>query len=427
MMFVGVIVLLVMLVFGMPVAFALGISGMVGLYIIGGLPMVEGILRTVSLSTTASYELLTIPMFMLMAEFIIVSRIANELFDSAKTWMGRTPAGLAIATALAGAGFGAISGSSTASAATLSATTIPAMMENKYNPRFASGVVAISGPLAMLIPPSIALIIYGLIADISIGKLLIAGVVPGLLVTCVIILTSIGLVTIYPHFAPAGRAYTMAEKFRSLKVIGPIVVLITLVTGCIYLGIATPTESASLGAFGAFCIALYRRRLTLETFYSALRKAAATSCMIVLIIICAHIFSYYFTLTGVTQALVAFVGEMDVDRWVIFALIVLLYLVLGCFMDQIAILFLTVPITLPIMLSLGYDPFWFGVIVIITAEIGLVTPPIGLNVFVVAAYSNVKVQDIFIGVFPHVITHILVIILLSIFPAIVTWLPETVR
>lgn len=427
MMFVGVIVLLVMLVFGMPVAFALGISGMVGLYIIGGLPMVEGILRTVSLSTTASYELLTIPMFMLMAEFIIVSRIANELFDSAKTWMGRTPAGLAIATALAGAGFGAISGSSTASAATLSATTIPAMMENKYNPRFASGVVAISGPLAMLIPPSIALIIYGLIADISIGKLLIAGVVPGLLVTCVIILTSIGLVTIYPHFAPAGRAYTMAEKFRSLKVIGPMVVLITLVTGCIYLGIATPTESASLGAFGAFCIALFRGRLTLETFYSALRKAAATSCMIVLIIICAHIFSYYFTLTGVTQALVAFVGEMDVDRWVIFALIVLLYLVLGCFMDQIAILFLTVPITLPIMLSLGYDPFWFGVIVIITAEIGLVTPPIGLNVFVVAAYSNVKVQDIFIGVFPHVITHILVIILLSIFPAIVTWLPETVR
>lgn len=427
MVFIGLIVLLTMLVFGMPVAFALGISGMVGLYTIGGLPMVEGILRTVSFSTTASYELLTIPMFILMAEFIIVSRIANELFDSAKAWMGRTPAGLAIATALAGAGFGAISGSSTASAATLSATTIPAMLESKYNPRFASGVVAISGPLAMLIPPSIALILYGLIADISIGKLLIAGVVPGLLVTCVIILTSILLVTIYPHFAPAGRAYTMSEKFRSLKVIGPMVILITLVTGCIYLGIATPTESASLGAFGAFCIAFFRGRLTLATFYSALRKAAATSCMIVLIIICAHIFSYYFTLTGVTQALVSMVGDLDVDRWVILALMIILYLVLGCFMDQIAILFLTVPVTLPIMMSLGYDPFWFGVIVIITAEIGLVTPPIGLNVFVVAAYSNVKVQDIFIGVFPHVITHILVIILLSIFPAIVTWLPETVR
>tara|TARA_R100000005_G_scaffold38740_3_gene18126 strand:- start:7576 stop:8859 length:1284 start_codon:yes stop_codon:yes gene_type:complete len=427
MMFLGVVVLLLMLVFGMPVAFALGISGMVGLYTIGGLPMVEGILRTVSLSTTASYELLTIPMFILMAEFIIVSRIANELFDSAKTWVGRTPAGLAISTALAGAGFGAISGSSTASAATLSATTIPAMLENNYNPRFASGVVAISGPLAMLIPPSIALILYGLIADISIGKLLIAGIVPGILVTCVIILTSVALVTVFPNLAPPGRAYSMGEKIRSLKVIGPMLILITLVTGCIYLGIATPTESASLGAFGAFCIAVFRRRMTLETFYTALRKAAATSCMIVLIIICAHIFSYYFTLTGVTQALVAMVGDLEVDRWVILMLIIIMYLILGCFMDQIAILFLTVPITLPIILHLGYDPFWFGVVVIITAEIGLVTPPIGLNVFVVSAYSNVKVQDIFIGVSPHVVAHILVIILLAIFPAIVTWLPETVR
>ena len=361
---------------------------MIGLFTIGGLSMAEGVLRTVSLSTTSSYELLTIPMFILMAEFIIVSRIADELFDCAKTWIGRTPAGLAISTALAGAGF---------------------------------------GPLAMLIPPSIALILYGLIADISIGKLLIAGIIPGLLVTCVIILTSLLLVMIFPHFAPAGRAYSMAEKFRSLTVIGPMVILITLVTGCIYLGIATPTESASLGAFGAMCIALARKRLSFRSFYTALRKAAATSCMIVMIIICAHIFSYYFTLTGVTQELVGIVAALDVETWVILLLIILLYLVLGCFMDQIAILFLTVPITLPIILALGYDPFWFGVVVIITAEIGLVTPPIGLNVFVVSAYSNVKVKDIFIGVSPHVAAHLLVIALLAAFPAIVTWLPETVR
>ncbi|TNE33816.1 MAG: TRAP transporter large permease [Alphaproteobacteria bacterium] len=427
MMFLGILVLLVMLVFGMPVAFALGIAGMAGLFTIGGLPMVEGVLRTVALSTTSSYELLTIPMFILMAEFIIVSRIADELFDCAATWIGRTPAGLAISTAIAGAGFGAISGSSTASAATLSATTIPAMLRNNYNPRFAAGVVAISGPLAMLIPPSIALILYGLIADISVSKLLIAGIVPGVLVTCVIILTSLLLVFLFPNFAPAGRAYTMAEKFRSLKIVGPMVVLISLVTGCIYLGIATPTESASLGAFGAMCIALARKRLSVESFYMAMRKAAATSCMIVMIIICAHIFSYYFTLTGVTQNLVALVAGLKVDSWMILTLIIMLYLVLGCFMDQIAILFLTVPITLPIILALGYDPFWFGVVVIITAEIGLVTPPIGLNVFVVSAYSDVKVKDIFIGVSPHVVAHLFIIALLAIFPAIVTWLPESVR
>jgi len=427
MTFLGTLVLFGMLVFGMPVAFALGIAGMVGLFTIGGLSMVEGVLRTVALSTTSSYELLTIPMFILMAEFIIVSRIADELFDCAKTWIGRTPAGLAISTAIAGAGFGAISGSSTASAATLSATTIPAMLRNNYDPRFASGVVAISGPLAMLIPPSIALILYGLIADISIGKLLIAGIIPGIIVTCAIILTSLLLVGLFPHIAPAGRAYTLREKIRSLAVIGPMLILITLVTGCIYLGIATPTESASLGAFGAMCIAIARKRLSFQNLYTAMRKAAATSCMIVMIIICAHIFSYYFTLTGVTQSLVAHVASLDVESWVILTLIILLYLVLGCFMDQIAILFLTVPITLPIILALGYDPFWFGVVVIITAEIGLVTPPIGLNVFVVSAYSNVKVKDIFVGVSPHVAAHLLVIALLVAFPAIVTWLPETVR
>jgi len=422
----GLIVLFLLLIFGMPVAFALGVAGMIGLYLKGGLDMVLGILNTTPISSTSSYELITVPMFMLMAEFIIVSRIAEELFDSAKVWLGRVPAGLAISTALAGAGFGAISGSSTASAATLSGTSIPAMIRNKYDTRLASGVVAISGTLAMLIPPSIAIVLYGLIAQVSISKLLIAGIIPGLLVTLVIILTVLVLAAINPSHAPAGSSYPMREKLASLRIVGPMLALIMLVTGCIYLGIATPTEAASLGAFGAMVIALMRRRLTWATMWHALFNASRTTCMIILIVICAQIFGYYFTLTGFTQSLVGYVGDLDVSRWVIFLLIILIYLALGCFMDQVAILFLTVPVVLPVITSLGFDPVWFGIIIIITAEVGLVTPPVGLNVFVVSAYSKIPVKEIFIGVTPHVIAHMLVILLLAMFPALVTWLPSTV-
>ena len=422
----GLIALFALLIFGMPVAFSLGIAGMIGLYLKGGLDMVLGILRTTPISTTSSYELITVPMFMLMAEFIIVSRIAEELFDSAKVWLGRTPAGLAISTALAGAGFGAISGSSTASAATLSGTSIPAMIRHKYDPRLASGVVAISGTLAMLIPPSIAIVLYGLIAQVSISKLLIAGIIPGILVTAVIILTVLVLVAISPSHAPAGSSYSMREKLASLRVVGPMLALIMLVTGCIYLGIATPTEAASLGAFGAMVIAAIRGRLNFKTCLQALFNASRTTCMIILIVICAQVFGYYFTLTGFTQDLVSYVGGLDVSRWVIFCLIILLYLALGCIMDQIAILFLTVPVVLPVMTALGFDPIWFGIIIIVTAEVGLVTPPVGLNVFVVSAYSKIPVKDIFIGVAPHVAAHLLVIFLLAAFPGLVLWLPSTI-
>jgi tripartite ATP-independent transporter DctM subunit len=422
---IGLLVLLFLLFFGMPVAFALGVAGMVGLFLVGGADMVIGILRTTPLSTTSSYELVTIPMFMLMAEFIIISRIADELFDSARVWLGRTPAGLAISTALAGAGFGAISGSSTAAAGTLSGTTIPAMIRARYDPRLAAGVVAISGTLAMLIPPSVAIILYGLIAQLSISQLLIAGIIPGLLVTAVIIATVLVLVAINPHHAPPGERHTMAEKFASLRVVGPMLALIMMVTGSIYLGVATPTEAASLGAFGAMVIAALRRKLSRANFFEALFRASRTSCMIILIVMCAHIFSYYFTLTGFTQSLVGFISGLEVSRWVIFSLIVLLYLLLGCIMDQIAILFLTVPVVLPVIKALGFDPIWFGIIVIVTAEVGLVTPPVGLNVFVVSAYSKIPVRDAFIGVAPHVFAHLLVILLLALFPALVTWLPST--
>ncbi len=413
-----------LLAIGMPVAFTLAFTGALGLYAVGGWQAVSGVLATAPLSSVESYELISVPLFILMAEFVIMSGVADKLFAAAATWVGRVPGGLAMATALAGAGFGAISGSSTASAATLSSTTLPAMLRQGYDPKLSGGVVAISGTLAMLIPPSIALILYGIIADVSIGALLIGGVIPGILVTLVIIGTVWVLVLIEPRLAPHGRAYTLREKLASLRVVGPMLFLFMAVTGVIYTGIATPTEASGLGAFGAFLIVLWERRFTRAGLARALLHAAHASCMIVMIIVCAKVFGYFFTLTQSTQLLVAWVSALDVSHWIILALILLGYLILGCLMDQVAILILTVPIVLPVIKALGFDPVWFGVIVILMAEVGLVTPPVGLNVFVVARYAKRPLAEIFGGVWPHVFGHLLLVVVLVAFPQIILWLPS---
>lgn len=420
-----VVVLLALLLLGTPVGFALAISGALGLYVFGGVSMMTGILSTTPLSTPSSYELITVPMFMLMAEFVIISGVADDLFRSAAIWMGRVPGGLGIATAIAGAGFGAISGSSTASAATLASTSIPAMLRAGYEPKLACGAVAISGTLAMLIPPSIALIIYGIIADVSIGRLLIAGIVPGLLVTAVISGTILFLAIRNPERAPSAGRYTLREKIVSLKVAGPMVALILAVTGVIYLGVATPTEAAGLGAFGAFALALVARKLNWTTLIRALARAAGTTCMVMMIILGAKVFGYFVTVTQLTQNIIVWVGALDVPAWVILTFVLAGYVILGCFLDQIAILFLTVPLVLPLIISLGYDPIWFGVLIIVLAEVGLVTPPVGLNVFVVAKYTGRSLEEVFAGAFPHVVAHLLLIAVLAAFPAIILWLPST--
>ncbi len=424
MMAVGITALLfVLLAIGMPVAFSLMAAGSIGLYLVGGLSTLVGVITTTPLSTAGSYELISVPMFILMAEFVILSGVADNLFKAAATWVGRVPGGLAMATAVAGAGFGAISGSSTASAATLSSTTMPAMLKQGYDPKLAGGVVAISGTLAMLIPPSIALVLYGIIADVSIGQLLIGGVIPGILVTLTIIATVWVLVTIDPSSAPRGSAYTMRQKFGSLGVVGPMVVLFMCVTGVIYTGIATPTEASGLGAFGAFVLAVREGKVNRPALMKALTHAAHASCMIIMIVVCAKVFGYFVTLTQVTQVIVQWVGSLDISRWWVMVFILFGYLVLGCLMDQIAILILTVPIVLPLIKALGFDPVWFGVIVIVVAEVGLVTPPVGLNVFVVSRYAKRPLQEIFAGVWPHVFSHLLLLVVLVAFPSIILWLP----
>lgn len=415
--------LLLLLALGLPVAFALLICGATGLYMIGGTTLVIGFLKTVPQSAALSYELITVPMFLLMAELVIISGIAHSLFKSIAVWFGRVPGGLGIATAIAGAGFGALSGSSTAAAATLASTSVPAMLEQGYEPKMATGVVAISGTLAMLIPPSIALILYGLVANVSIGRLLIAGVLPGILVTVTISLTVVILVLLKPERAPLGSGHSWGEKIASLRVAGPVLLLFGMVTGVIYLGVATPTEASALGAFGALILAILSGRLTLKKFADAVSKAGRTTAMIIMIIMCAHLFGYFFTISQTTRDIVHVIGSLNAPPIVIMTVIILMYLLLGCFLDQVTIIILTVPVILPLVVALGYDPVWFGVVVVVTAEVGMVTPPVGINVFVVASYTRRRVEEIFAGVTPHVIAHILLIAIFVLFPQIILWLP----
>ncbi len=412
---------------GVPVGFSLAIAGSVGLLATGGPTLLLGILDTVGLSTVSSYEMISVPMFLLMAEFVVLSGVADDLFDAAAAWVGRIRGGLGIATALAGAGFGAISGSSTAAAATLSSTTIPAMLRQGYEKRLACGVVAISGTLAMLIPPSIALVLYGIIGDVSVGRLLIGGVVPGLLVTLTIAATVYLLVLVHPSRAPRGRAVPLREKVASLRVVGPMLLLFAAVTGVIYTGIATPTEASAIGAAGALALAMREGKVDRRALLACLGAAASVSCMIFMIILGARIFTFFVTLTQVTQSLVAWTGGLALPPHAILAGILFGYLVLGCFMDQAAILILTVPIVLPVVKALGFDPVWFGVLVIVVGEVGLLTPPVGLNVFVVSRYTGIPTQDVFAGVWPHVFAHLVLIVLLVAFPALILWLPENVR
>jgi C4-dicarboxylate transporter, DctM subunit len=422
------IALLVLLLFlRVPVAFGILVAASCGMWMVAGLNVLLGVLETVPLSSVSNYEFITVPMFLMMAEFVIISGVADGIFTAAAAWVGRLRGGLAIATALAGAGFAAICHSSTASAATLSATSVPAMLRANYEPRLAFGVVAISGTLGMLIPPSVAMVLYGLIADVNLGRLFIAGVIPSVVVAFTIILTVMVLVRLDPARAPAAKVYSWAEKWRTLKVALPMVGLFLGVVGVIYSGVATPTEASALGAFGAFLIALGMKRLNWERTLQAAYNACKTTCMVLLVVMCAHVLAYFLVMTHVTEDLLGWVGGLGMPPWVLLVVIYAIYLVLGCFLDLAAMLVLTIPVVLPLIKSLGYDPVWFGIMVIVLGEVGMVTPPVGLNVFVVARVTKQPVSEVFKGVLPHVVAHLFAIALLTVWPALVLWLPGTMK
>lgn len=420
------LLLFFLLMIGMPVAISLAISGAIGIFLASGLDVLLGILSASPGSALTSYELLTIPMFILMSEFMGVSGITGSLFSAVSKWTQKINGGVGIATVVTGAAFGAISGSSTAAAATLGKISTPAMREQGYSAKMAGSIAAISGTIAMLIPPSVALIFYGLLSGVGIGDLLIAGIVPGILVTLTIAIT-IKILIIKNPVEKTDISYTLKDKMAALKVAAPFLFLFGIVTGLIYTGIATPVESSALGAMGAFLMALKSGNLQRDSFKQALINTCCISAMIGLIVVCAHLFGYFITMTGVTQNLVSYVGGLDISPYMVLFFLVILYLILGLFLDLISILILTVPVVLPVVVALGFDPIWFGVIVILLAEIGIVTPPVGMNVFVVARVANVPVGELFSGVVPFIGGLLCLIALLIAFPEIILWLPSTMK
>ncbi|HTG24283.1 MAG TPA: TRAP transporter large permease [Reyranella sp.] len=424
---VTISLLVLLLLLRVPVAFGILVAASAGMWMVAGWDVLQGVLETVPLSAVSNYEFITVPMFLLMAEFVIISGVADGIFSAAAAWVGRVRGGLAIATALAGAGFASICHSSTAAAATLSATSIPAMLRANYEPRLAYGVVAISGTLGMLIPPSVAMVLYGLIADVNLGRLFIAGVIPSVVVAATIILTVVVLVWLNPERAPPAKKHSWAEKWRALKVALPMVALFLGVVGVIYSGVATPTEASAMGAFGAFLIALAMKRLDRQSTLRAAYRAGKTTCMVLLVVMCAHVLAYFLVMTHVTENLLAWVGTLGMPGWGILIVIYAIYLVLGCFLDLAAMLVLTIPVVLPLIKALGYDPVWFGIIVIVLGEVGMVTPPVGLNVFVVARVTQQPVAEVFRGVLPHVVAHLFAVAILTVWPALVLWLPGTMK
>ncbi|MCM3569014.1 TRAP transporter large permease [Neobacillus mesonae] len=419
------ICLVLFLIFGMPIAFALGISGSIGLIMFSGLDSFLGILQTAPYESVKSFLMSAIPMFILMAAFMTVSGIMKDLFSAAYNWMGKLPGGLGIATVFAGAMMGAVSGSSQASAAAMAKAAAPEMKKYKYNTAFTMGVISISGTLAVMIPPSIVLILYGILTETGVGSLLIAGIIPGILTALGYIIVITIWVKINPEIAPKIQIQlSLQERIRSLKNVWPMLLIIIAVIGGIYSGVVTATEAGALGAFITLAVVLLMRRMNFKQFGLALNDTIKSTTMIMTIIVGAHIFSYYLTMTQVTQKLVMQIEGMDVSKYAILAIIIVIYLVLGFFMDQIAILILTLPLTFPIIVSLGFNPIWFGILVTKTVEVGLVTPPVGMNVFVATGAAGVKTAEGFKGVKWFVLMDLFILVLLILMPFITLWLPD---
>jgi tripartite ATP-independent transporter DctM subunit len=422
-----ILLLLVLIAIGVPVGFALGIAGAVGLYAFSGASVAASILSDVAYQSSASYLLLTIPMFILMSQYMAVSGMARDVINASYEWLGRIPGGLGIACVAASAIMAAVIGSSTASTAAMATAGYPHMKRLDYHPGFAIGIIAISGTLAIMIPPSIILVLYGILTEESIGKLLIAGIIPGLLTAFGYAAVIFIRVYFNPSLAPTAGDFDFRRAVRALAPVWPVLILMFCVIGSLYYGIATPTEAGALGAAAALLIAIALRRLNWSGLTESLQHTVKATTMIVTIIIGAMIFGYFMTYTQVTQQMIKWVSESGLAPWQIMVAILVVYVILGMFLDQIAILVLTVPLTYPLVKALGYDGIWYGILITKTVEIGLVTPPVGLNVYIGSSIAKVPLTDAFRGITPFVFVELVILAILALFPNLILYLPSLMR
>jgi C4-dicarboxylate transporter DctM subunit len=424
----GIVGLFVLLSAGMYIGMAMLLVGFLGYCLIMGVSAGLGLLSLVPYSAGSSYMLTVIPLFVLMGQFAYLSGISSDIYKSVYCWLGSLPGGLSMATVMGCAGFGAVSGSSLATAATMGTVAIPEMKRYRYDPKLATGCVAAGGTLGILIPPSLGFVIYGIIAEQSIGKLFMAGILPGILLAGLFVLTIFLQCKIKPAMGPPGESTSFRERIISLVGIWGMLVLFLLVMGGIYLGVFTPTEAAGVGAFGAFLIALFKGKLNYQNIMKSLLETGKTTAMLFMIIIGAEILSKFLGATMLPMKLAEYVAGLPLNRYIILTFIIFTYLILGCVMDCVAIMILTTPIIFPVVSALGFDPIWYGVIMVVVLEVGLITPPVGMNVFVIRSVSgDIEIGTIFAGILPFLGACIVAVILLVLFPEIALFVPGLMK
>jgi C4-dicarboxylate transporter, DctM subunit len=422
------IAMVVALLIGVPIAFSLAAAGIIGIYIItGSFSTVMSVLGMAPFTTVADYALTTIPMFILMAYFSASSGLAKDLFTAGASWLSHIRGGLGVATVFACGIFGAMSGASVAAASVMATIAYPEMRRHGYSEQLAAGTVGIGSTLDILIPPSVAMVIYGIATQTSIAKLLIAGIVPGIIVGIFLALAIFAWVYIRPQDAPQTFKVPMAERMASLRKIWPSLLLILVVCGLLYTGIVTPTEVGAIGAFMACLIGALFGRLNWAGAMEALKLTIRTSAMLFMILIGATIFGYFMAMSRVPQQVVSIITEMNLNRWVVIIGIVVCYFVVSMFMDEIPLLLLTLQLTFPLITHLGFDPIWFGVLSMMMVAMGLVFPPVGVIAFVVSATAKVDLVKVYTGTSVLMIAIVITTILVMIFPQLITWLPATMR
>jgi tripartite ATP-independent transporter DctM subunit len=422
---IGFVALFVLMLLRVPVGMAMGLVGVGGFaYIVGGAPALKNVGHTTA-RTVTDYNFAVIPLFLLMGSFATTSGMSRELFRAANAFLGHLRGGLGIATIAACGGFAAICGSSVATAATFSRVAYPEMRRFGYPQSFATGVIAAGGTLGIMIPPSTVLAIYGLITEQDVGKLFVAGILPGALAVAMYMITITLIGVARPGFLPAGQRTSWAERRAALRDVWATLLLFAFVIGGLYGGLFTATEAAGAGAGGAFLIGLARGRLSRADIMRSLLETTRTTAAVFTVLIGALLFGYFLTVTQTPQKVTELLTGLGIGKYGVLALIMLMYLVLGCLMDALAMIILTVPIVFPVIKELGFDPIWFGVIIVMTVELGLIHPPVGMNIFVIkSVIEDVKMSTMFYGVMPFIITDLLRLVILIAFPIIALWLPS---
>ena len=423
---IGTVLVFLLLFLGMPIAFALMLVGFAGISYLASIEAALPIAARTVYEVSAYYPYTVIPLFIVMGGFAGSSGMTKDLYSTFDKWFRKLPGGLGIATIGACAGFAAVSGSSVATAATMGTVALPEMKRFNYHPRLATGTVAAGGTLGFLIPPSIGFIVYGMLTEQSIGKLLVAGMIPGLILAVAYMAIVVVWVKLNPSVAPVSpEAVSWREKFSALLGVWEPLAIFLLVMGGIYGGLFTPTEAGAMGATVLFLVAIIKRKLNRQNLVGALLEAVRISVMVLFLVAGANVFSYFLALSTIPMKVASWAAALEVSPYLIHTIIVIIYLFLGCFLDAISMMVLTMPVIYPVILALGFNPIWFGVIAVLMMEAGLITPPMGLNIFTVAGVAkDVPIETIFRGVAPFLLSIFAIVILITIFPKLALFLPN---